>query len=330
MGMSMSSTMRASVVVLATLLVAGCGAMPTERRVIDTKSDLHEQVVRIDVTVTDRTGHTQTRPMPITIFRPNGPGPFPLAVFNHGRPTAENRASQGRSRPLAFARYMVAKGFVVIAPTRIGYWETYVPRGFDPENAGSCRDLHPEATASAASDEVLATVAYAKSLPYVDTSRWIVAGVSVGGLASIATVGRHPEGLVGGINFSGGTGGDPATHPRESCRPDRIAALYASQGATSTVPMQWLYWDGDLYWGDQAPETWFKAWQAAGGRGEMVRFDALDRDGHQGFSRDVEHWLPEVERFMGSIGYASWGNTVKPAAAIDRALKEEKPDPASQ
>ncbi|MBY0466580.1 MAG: hypothetical protein K2W33_16715, partial [Burkholderiales bacterium] len=98
--------------------------------------DLREEVVRINVTVTDMFGRQATRPMPITIFRPAGEGPHPLVVFNHGRAVDSKRAAQGRARAEHTARYLVGKGFVVMAPTRVGYWETY--GDFDPEQSGPC------------------------------------------------------------------------------------------------------------------------------------------------------------------------------------------------
>lgn len=92
--------------------------------------DLQEEIARIQATVKDMHGREATKPVPITIYRPAGDGPFPLVVFNHGRSVAEKRAQQRRSRPEAIARYLAAKGFVVMAPTRIGYGETY--GDFDP------------------------------------------------------------------------------------------------------------------------------------------------------------------------------------------------------
>ena len=155
--------------------------------------DMREELVRIGVTVKDMYGRLETRQIPVTIFRPSGEGPFPLVVFNHGRAVAAKRPQQGPNRPEHAARYLVGKGFVVLAPTRVGYAETY--GDFDPEQSGPCNSPRVEPMALAASDQVLATVAYAKNLPFVDTTRWLVAGQSVGGLAAVATVGRQTDGV---------------------------------------------------------------------------------------------------------------------------------------
>jgi dienelactone hydrolase len=297
-------------------LVLACAAALAQTGEVDPSSimakDLHEEVVRIDVTLKDLYGHEETRRMPITIFRPDGDGPFPFVVFNHGRPPTDKRATQPRSRAEAFARYLVAKGFVVLAPTRIGYWETY--GAFDPEDAGGCSKMRPDTMARVASDEVLATAAYAKSLPYVDTQRWIVAGVSVGGVAAIATAGRRPDGLIGGLNFSGGAGGSPVSRPGRSCRPDRIGELYAGAAAQTTVPMEWFYWSNDQFWGVDVPKTWFGLWTRAGGNGEFFAMQAHGADGHTGFNSDMDHWIPIVDRFLASLGFTVSATVERPAA----------------
>ena len=315
--------MRRAVVVVALLFASTVARAQSQDPSAVIAKDLHEEIVRVDVTVKDLYGHEETRRMPITIFRPDGDGPFPLVVFNHGRATTDKRAAQGRSRPEALARYLVAKGFVVLAPTRIGYWENY--GGFDPETNGTCNDLRVDGMAQAASDQVLATVAYAKTLPYVDASRWIVAGQSVGGLTAIATVGRHPAGLIGGINFAGGTGGNPEKNPGRPCSPQRVTSLYAGLGKTSTVPMLWFYWPNDQFFGEDVPKSWFRAWSQAGGNGTFNTFAPVGTDGHRGLDIDMDHWLPVVDAFLASLGFtktvafdAPPATTFAPIADVDR------------
>jgi dienelactone hydrolase len=264
--------------------------------------DLREEVVRIQATVKDAQGREQSLPLPITIYRPAGGGPFPVVVLNHGRAPGDKRALQTRFRPEAAARYFVAKGFVVLAPTRIGYWETYAS-GFDPENPGRCVNLQVQAVSEAASQEVLAAMEFAKLLIYADTSRWLVAGQSVGGLTAVATVGRAPAGLLGGINFSGGIGGDPERRPANPCNPQAEQTYWASLGGQARAPMLWLYWQNDRYWGDTIPRQWHQAWEQGGGRAQYASLAAFGADGHDGFAGDMDHWLPVVDAFLASLGF---------------------------
>jgi dienelactone hydrolase len=280
--------------------VQAAEAAPVEAQEVVAK-DLREETVRIAVTVKDLYGRQETRNIPIVIFRPQGEGPFPLVVFNHGRAVTSKRATQGRNRPETLARYLVGKGFVVIAPTRVGYAETY--GDFDPEYNGGCSSPRIEPMSIAASDQVLATVEFATKLPYVDTTRWIVAGISVGGLTSVTTVGRNPPGLLGGINFSGGTGGDPDTQPGNPCSPNAIARYWGGLAKSAKAPMLWLYWQNDKYWGEEIPKNWHKAWVDGGAQAVLTSLPPSGDDGHGGINTDMDHWLPVVDAFLGQLGF---------------------------
>jgi dienelactone hydrolase len=155
----------------------------------------------------------------------------------------------------------------------------------------------------AASDQVLATVEFAKTLPYVDASRWLVAGQSVGGLTAVATVGRAPTGLIGGINFSGGTGGFPDTKPGNPCNPYATTQYWGEIAKNAKVPMLWLYWENDKYWGADIPKAWHKAWVDGGGKAQFKGLAAVGEDGHSGLGTDMDHWLPVVDAFLNQLGF---------------------------
>ena len=264
--------------------------------------DLNEEIHRIEVTVKDVYNRTETRKIPLTVFKPPGEGPFPLVVLNHGRAGSPDK----RAQPLRFryetqARYLVGKGFVVIVPTRIGYGEAF--GDFDPETNGSCTMSQIEPLSMAASEQVLAAHTFAKSLKFVDPSRWWVMGQSVGGLTAVATVWRNPPGLQGGINFAGGTGGDPAARPGQSCGVNQIARLWKNKAKEAKTDMLWLYWENDLFWGPQAPRDWHQAWTEGGGRAQFHQLPAFGKDGHSGFTSDMDHWVPLVDAYLGKAGF---------------------------
>lgn len=275
--------------------------------------DMREEVVRIPVTVKSLYGREETQPMPITIYRPSGDGPFPLMVFNHGRAVQEQRASQGRYRPENAARYFTGKGFVVMVPTRIGYWETY--GSFDPEDTGGSNSPRFDGFADAVYTEVMATVAFAKTLPYVDASRWMVGGQSAGGHTSVIVVSKSPPGLVGGINFAGGSGGNPTTRPGQPYSPQAVEVFWAQLAKTAQVPMIWLYWPNDKYWGADVPKSWHKAWVSHGGKAEFPLFAASPgEEGHHGLDEDMDHWLPYVDNFLNQLGFTAPAIATRPAA----------------
>ncbi len=305
---------------LAAWLFAAAATLHAQGTEPPPAADLHEQVLSLPVSVKNAWGREFSGNIAITVFKPAGTGPFPLVVMNHGRAIAERRAQQGRQRFEPLARYLVSKGFTVFVPTRLGYGQTYGQA--DPEDAGSCQALKPEPIATAAADQALAAVELARSLPWVDVSRWVVMGQSVGGLTATAVAWRKPPGLVAAINFAGGTGGNPDTRPGNPCSPQALERLWGRQAGAAGVPMLWIYWQNDLYWGADWPRRWAAAWQEGGGRVEFHQLPAAGKDGHSGLSIDMDHWVPLVEEHLARAGFGQPGLVARPAAS-DHATIEQ-------
>jgi len=312
---------------LAALLLLWAAAATAQTEVPPLR-DLREETRQISVTVKDLYSRQETRQIPVTIFRPKGDGPFPLVIMNHGRAVTDKRAAQGVQRYEHLSRYLVGKGFVVLLPTRVGYAQTF--GDFDPEASGDCRSLRVEPMALAASDQVLATLEFAKTLPFVDASRWLVMGQSVGGLAAVATVGRQPAGLIGAVNFSGGVGGNPETQPGNPCGPQQVATAFGSFAKGAKVSMLWLYWQNDLYWGASTPRRWQEAWAAGGGLAEFQSLPPAGQDGHAGVNSDMDHWVPLVDDYLARLGFTKPGTVTRPPPSAFAKVDEADKLPANQ
>ena len=243
------------------------------------------------------------------VFRPAGGGPFPVLVYSHGR--AGTPLERSRTRvpdPRGHVRYWLAKGFAVVAPIRPGYGET---GGSDREDSGVRYDVfgncwgRPEfmRSASAAAEAVQATLAWLRQQPWADARHVVLAGASMGGLASIASAATNPDGVVAYINFSGGTGGSGTRAPEQSCGSAQMQDVMAAYGRTTHVPSLWLYAENDRYWGAEWPRAWHRAYAAAG---EPTRFvmtpPVADSDGHQLLARGPRLWMADVDRFLSELG----------------------------
>ena len=55
-----------------------------------------------------------------TIFKPEGEGPFPVVIINHGKSFGNNRL-QGRERAIFVTRQFLQRGYAVILPMRQGF-----------------------------------------------------------------------------------------------------------------------------------------------------------------------------------------------------------------
>lgn len=242
------------------------------------------------------------------VLRPSGQGPFPVLVWSHGRSGSADERARTRIPDLrGHLRYWLEKGFAVVAPIRPGYGET---GGLDGEDSGVRYDVfgncwgRPEfgRSAAAAADTVLAALAWVRTQPWADATHIVLAGVSMGGLASIASAATNPPGVVGYINFSGGTGGAGSRAPEHSCGSAQMQALMADYGRTTRVPSLWLYAENDLFWGPEWPRAWHRAYAAAGEPTQFVMTPPVPGvDGHQLLTRGGPLWHRYVDRFLAAL-----------------------------
>lgn len=281
-------------------------------------ADLFETVVRWPVTVKLPRGGSRRGDMVLTHFRPPGAGPFPLVIMNHGR-SAENRAQPPRFRYLKVARFWVRRGFAVVVPTRLSYGET----GIDPdtEASGSCAAKNFQPMLDAGIVQIEAAIAFARTQPWADVSRVLLAGQSVGGFITVAATGRQLPGVIAAINFAGGAGGNPKDRPGQSCGPDRIEAVFAAAGRTARVPALFFYAENDRFWGASWPKAWHAAYVTAGGRAKLVAAPPTGEDGHHFINTGFPVWRREVDRFLGALGFATPHSEGAPAPSGFAAIE---------
>ena len=243
-------------------------------------------------------------------FLPPGPGPFPVVLFSHGRaPGDAARAALKQGVSKAQLRYWLGKGVAVVSPIRPGYGES---TGGDVEDSGVHYDKFGRCTgkpdfrrtADAALRTVPATLDWLRAQPWADARDVLLVGQSVGGLTTVAAGAQPLPGVVGYVNFAGGSGGNPERSPGASCDPDQLTQLYAGYGRTTTLPNLWVYAANDQYWGPDEPRAWHAAFARGGSASTFVQAPAVaDGDGH-GLSRHApELWAPALDSFVGRIGF---------------------------
>jgi len=202
-----------------------------------------------------------------TLFKPDGPGPFPMVIFNHGK-LPGNAHDQTRARPIAFAREFVRHGYVVVVPNRRGFAQSggeYTGNGCDVEANGFTQ-----------ARDVAATVAYMDKQSFVDSQHVVVAGASHGGLVTMAygaRDAREAEGVRGLINFSGGLRQDECPGWQKN-----LTSAFGEYGEHVKLPSLWMYGTND--------------------------FGAYKHDAHRlvGDRDGVAIWWPRVKTFLEDVG----------------------------
>ena len=264
------------------------------------RADLHESVSTVEVTVKDFYGREESGKVAITQFTPDGDGPFPILILNHGRAVSD-RGTPPRFRYTKQVSYFLKRGFAVFEPTRIGYGQFGTE--FDPEYSGTCRQKDYAPMIEAARLEESAVLEYARRQPHVDPHRIVIVGQSVGGFVTTAVAADNPDGVVAAINFAGGSGGDPVEHPGVPCQGDRLEAMYARFGKTARVPMLWIYTQNDRFFAPQYSSAWHSAFVKAGGNADYRLLAPFADNGHMLFARGTDVWEPVVSEFLDRQGF---------------------------
>jgi dienelactone hydrolase len=151
------------------LLVAGCASAARGPSLTTMASGVAEQI-------------------PVTVSRPDGPGPFPAVVIMHDCSGLGPRSSGG---PRRWEKELVARGYVVVIP------DSFTTRGL---GGGICtvplRERRANVSPERRAGDAYAALAYARSLPYVDGRLVGIMGGSHGGSTTLATM-MAPAGTSG-------------------------------------------------------------------------------------------------------------------------------------
>lgn len=135
------------------------------------------------------------------LMAPQGIGPFPALIFNHG-------SKQQVEPKREIRKFFNDLGFVVLLPHRRGYGNSAGPTleeviTFDLDTNEGRQQLIDRLRKE--SKDVLMALSYMKSLPFVDSKRIIVSGHSFGGIATIYVAGKTAD-FVAGIVFATASG----------------------------------------------------------------------------------------------------------------------------
>ena len=195
---------------------------------------------------------------------------FPLLVFNHGATLNGREPKRFRETWSSFllANPFVEKGWMVAFPQRRGRGRsdgTY-DEGFAPNRKqGYSCDRHRSLTGvERALSDIEAAIAALQARPEVRKGPILIGGQSRGGLLSLAYAAKHPDQVLGVINFAGGW-------LAETCG----TAATGQQGAISTRrrlsagQTLWLYGKGDATYSMEHSRANFDAFVRAGGKGSF-------------------------------------------------------------
>ncbi|MBR0695300.1 S9 family peptidase [Bradyrhizobium lablabi] len=218
------------------------------------------------------------------LFRPAGEGPFPLAVIAHASTqNVLHRAQMPQPEYRALAHWLVARGFAVLVPERLGHAAT---GGKYVEDQGGCDEADYFRAGRATADEIALAMDYLRQQAFIRRDGTVIVGHSAGGWGAVALAGENPRGVSRIIVFAAGRGGRANDFPNQICAPHTLIASAAEFGAHAGIPVTWLVAANDSYYAPAFSRRLADAFAKIGGK---VDFRVLPAYGSEG------HWLPETE-----------------------------------
>ena len=289
MRFSLSVLLRAvrhAVPIAAALLFALPAAATEDEAALFPPVPMHERVLSLP--------GDPARPvlLQVTLFEPEGTGPFPLAVVLHGATTSgQAQRDMPRARVSFPAFYFLSRGYAVALPMMRGFAGSggrLDPYGCDLVTAGLD-----------AGRDIAAVIAALGQDPAIDTGRVVALGQSYGGWNALGLAAVNPPGLRGVVNVAGGV-------RRTDCKAQDAALLTgaAGLGGRTRLPTLWFYGDTDSLFPSPLWRAMLGRFTEAGGRAELVDIGRFMADSHLmlGHAESLPLWTPRLDAFLAGIG----------------------------
>lgn len=237
------------------------------------------------------------------LFRPPGAGPFRLAVIAHA--STQNglrRAQMSQPEYRALTAFLIARGFAVLVPERLGHGAT---GGRYVEDQGGCDETDYVRSGRATADEIALALDYVRKQDFIRKDAAIVIGHSAGGWGALALANADPKAISAIIAIAPGRGGHANDEPNRICAPHTLLAAAAEFGKAARIPITWLVAANDSYFAPAFSLALVDAFRGGGGKVDFRTTPAVGSEGH---------WMIETEAGVKAAS-AELARGLKPAAA---------------
>jgi dienelactone hydrolase len=232
------------------------------------------------------------------LFRPSGDGPFRLALIAHA--STQNvlrRAQMPQPESRALAAFLIAHGFAVLVPERLGHGLT---GGRYAEDQGGCDEADYSRSGHATADEISLALEFLRGQDFIRKDGAVVLGHSAGGWGALALASANPKEVSAIIAFAPGRGGHANDFPNQICAPHTLIAATGEFGKATRVSVTWLVAANDTYFSPAFSRQLADAFRNAGGRVDFRTLPAVGSEGHWTIetAAGVKIAGPELERAL--------------------------------
>ncbi|WP_407186506.1 dienelactone hydrolase family protein [Bradyrhizobium centrosematis] len=218
------------------------------------------------------------------LFRPAGAGPFRLAVVAHA--STQNglrRAQMPQPEYRALAAYLVARGFAVLVPERLGHGAT---GGRYVEDQGGCDEADYARSGRVTAEEIRLALEHLRKQDFIRKDAAVVIGHSAGAWGALALADADPKAISAIAVFAPGRGGHANDEPNRICAPHTLLAAAAEFGKAARIPVTSLVAANDSYFAPAFSQRLVDAFRSSGGKADFRTLPAVGSEGH---------WMIETE-----------------------------------
>jgi dienelactone hydrolase len=214
------------------------------------------------------------------LFRPDGKGPFRLAVIAHDSPaTRQVRAQMPQPDYPALTSALIARGFAVLIPQRLGHGKTGGPFLEDPE---TCDAADYAASAQTIGEAIVAALTYLRTQPFVRKEAAVVIGHGAGGWGALSLADQSVKNISAIVVFAPGRDARRDRDKRDigACAMDKFLDVIKDFGDGAKVPVTWIVAENDLLYPPEFSKTLADAYRDAGGKIDFQLVSKFAEDGH--------------------------------------------------
>ncbi|WP_027711436.1 alpha/beta hydrolase family protein [Dickeya chrysanthemi] len=230
------------------------------------------------------------------VTRPIATGRLPIVLITNGSAFSQEydrmtaAPNEFSSAAIAFARH----GYAAVAVLRQGYGQSSGPAEYD---GSSCNEPRHMRAGAIDKNNIMAALEAIRRQPWASENKAILAGMSSGGFAVIATGAVNPTGVQAIINFDGGRG---AIDGKSFCDKAGLIKAFELYGQTASIPTLWLYTQNDNAFPPAIAREMLDAYQRSGGNATFVLMPAFRNNGHTFMEEAPEgFWWTQVAEFLG-------------------------------
>lgn len=235
--------------------------------------------------------------MEMSLMLPDGPGPFPVAVFNHGDVLPDTVYTKYKTRyvDMVVAREFLQQGIAVAFPCRLGVGMSEGIYPFFNKLAEADASYNARIQTSA----IMPAVDYLRKEKEIDANKIIIVGQSAGGFATMYIASQNPPGVIGAISFAGARSDNPSDGPPNYRNPIMIDA-HAEFGKTARIPVLMIYAEHDSRTTPNTIRLSHEAFVQSGGTATLVLVEQQSMDGHF-IHRYPSFWHDALLRYLREI-----------------------------